>query len=60
MANFLDIILRLSSIKNFNKHNISETRICCYHQVKPTLLGPINRASPNPWTTEVVKSGDRD
>jgi hypothetical protein len=30
----------------FSKHNISETRFCLHHQVKPTQLGPINRASP--------------
>jgi hypothetical protein len=28
------------------KHNVSETGFCLRPQVKPTLLGPIDRASP--------------
>jgi len=45
MANFLDIIHRLSLIKT---QDVSETGVCLRHQVKgtPTLLGPIDRASP--------------
>jgi hypothetical protein len=30
----------------FQKHNVSETRFCLHLQVKPTQLGPIDRASP--------------
>jgi hypothetical protein len=30
----------------FSKHNVSETGFCLRLQVKPTQLGPINRASP--------------
>jgi hypothetical protein len=42
---FLDIIHRL----DFFKH-ISGTGICLHLQVKVTLLGPIDRASPYLWT----------
>jgi hypothetical protein len=44
----LSIVLPLS--KNhpvyFSKHNVSETGFCLRLQVKPTQLGPIDRASP--------------
>jgi hypothetical protein len=30
-----------------SKHNVSETGFYLRPQVKPTLLGPIHRASPN-------------
>jgi hypothetical protein len=30
----------------FSKHNVSETGFCPRLQVKPTQLGPIDRASP--------------
>jgi hypothetical protein len=50
MTNFLDIIHRLYLIKKKpHTHNILETGVCLCHQVKkrtPTLLGPIDRASP--------------
>jgi hypothetical protein len=29
-----------------SKHNVSETALCFRHQVKPTQLAPIDRASP--------------
>jgi hypothetical protein len=40
------------------RHDVSETGVCLRHQVKrtPTLLGPIDRASPYLWTTEIVRS----
>jgi hypothetical protein len=40
---FLDIIHRLVHLK---KHNVSDTGFCLRPQVKPTQLGPIDRASP--------------
>jgi hypothetical protein len=48
---FLDIIHRLVYfLENrpvyFSKHNVSETEFCPRPQVKPTQLGPIDRASP--------------
>jgi hypothetical protein len=48
---FLDIIyhpvfyLKHRSIY-ISKHNVSETGFCLHLQVKPTQLGPIDRASP--------------
>jgi hypothetical protein len=30
----------------FSKHNVSDTGFCLRLQVKPTQLGPIDRASP--------------
>jgi hypothetical protein len=32
-----------------SKHSVSETGHCLHPQVKPTLLGPIGRASPYLW-----------
>jgi hypothetical protein len=47
---FLDIIHRLVSNQKpsclYSKHNVSETGFCPRLQVKPTLLGPIDTASP--------------
>jgi hypothetical protein len=48
---FLDIIHRPDFIWNqrpvyFSKHNVSETGFCVCLQIKPTQLGPIDRASP--------------
>jgi hypothetical protein len=40
---FLDIIHRPFYLL---KHNISETGFCLHVEVKPTQLGPVNRASP--------------
>jgi hypothetical protein len=40
---FLDIIHRPVY---FQEHNVSETGFCLRLQVKPTQLGPIDRASP--------------
>jgi hypothetical protein len=40
----LDIIYRPVY---FSKHNVSETGLCLRLQVKPTQLGPIDRASPH-------------
>jgi hypothetical protein len=42
------IVLSLSKNRPvyFSKHNVSDTGICLRLQVKPTQLGPINRASP--------------
>jgi hypothetical protein len=40
---FLDIFHRPVY---FSKHNVSETGFCLRLQVKPTELGPIDRASP--------------
>jgi hypothetical protein len=47
----LDIIHRPLFIKKhrpvyFSKHNVSETEFCLRLQIKPTQLGPIDRASP--------------
>jgi hypothetical protein len=39
---FLDIIIILFILQN----NVSETGFCRHLQLKPTQLGPINRASP--------------
>jgi hypothetical protein len=39
---FLDIIHR-----PFFYHDVSETELCLRLQVKPTQLGPIDRASPH-------------
>jgi hypothetical protein len=44
---FLDIIHRPVYI---SEHNISETGFCLPPQVKPTQLGPIDRASSYLWT----------
>jgi hypothetical protein len=35
----------------FSKHNVSEIGFCLRLQVKPTLLGPIDRPSPYLRTT---------
>jgi hypothetical protein len=43
---FLDIIHHPVYL---SKHNVSETGFCLHLQVKPTLLGPINSASPYIW-----------
>jgi hypothetical protein len=40
---FLDIIHRPVYI---SKHNVSQTGFCLRLQVKPTQLGPIDRANP--------------
>jgi hypothetical protein len=53
---FLDIIHRPAYI---SKHNVSETGFCLRFQVKPTQLGPIDRASPYLWT-EIHKNGTMD
>jgi hypothetical protein len=49
----LSIVLSLS--KNhpvyFSRHNVLETGFCLCLQVKPTQLGPIDRASPHLWTS---------
>jgi hypothetical protein len=44
----LSIVLSLSkhSPVYISKHNVSETGFCLRHHVKPTQLGPIDRASP--------------
>jgi hypothetical protein len=45
----LSIVLSLSKKHRpvyFSKHNVSETGFCLRLQVKPTQLGPIDRASP--------------
>jgi hypothetical protein len=44
----LSIVLSLSKKRPdyFSKHNVSETGFCLRLQVKPTQLGPIDRASP--------------
>jgi hypothetical protein len=44
----LSIFLSLSKNRPvyFSKHNVSETLFCLRLQVKPTQLGPIDRASP--------------
>jgi hypothetical protein len=36
------------------KHNDSETGLCLRPQVKPTLLGPISKASPYLWRQSPV------
>jgi hypothetical protein len=50
-ANFLGIIHRHDLIKN----DVSETGICLRHQVKPTLLGSVDRVSTCLRTTVVVE-----
>jgi hypothetical protein len=48
----LSIVLSLSKntvLYIFLKHNVSETGFCLHLQVKPTQLGPMNRASPYLW-----------
>jgi hypothetical protein len=35
----------------FSKHNVLVTGFCPHLQVKPTQLGPIDRASPYLWTS---------
>jgi hypothetical protein len=44
----LSIIFSLSKNRSlyFSKHDVSETGFCLRLQVKPTQLGPIERASP--------------
>jgi hypothetical protein len=48
---FLDILYRPGFIKKkkrpvyFSKHNVSETGFCLRLQVKPTQLGPVDRAT---------------
>jgi hypothetical protein len=44
---FLDIIHRLV---HFLKNHVLEAEFCLRPQVKPTQLGPIDRASPYLWT----------
>jgi hypothetical protein len=41
-----------------SKHNISETGFCLSLQVKPTQLGPIDRASPYLRTPVPAPRGD--
>jgi hypothetical protein len=57
---FLDIIHRLvfclkSRPVYISKHNISETGFYLCPRVKPTLLGPIDRASPHLWMMDNVQ-----
>jgi hypothetical protein len=51
---FLDIINRPVLCKTPScvclKHNVLETGLCLCLQVKPSQLGPIDRASPYVWT----------
>jgi hypothetical protein len=42
MKNFLDIH-KPNLIKN---HDVSETRDCLRHRVKPNMLGPVDTAGP--------------
>jgi hypothetical protein len=57
---FLTFYIVLSLFKNchvyFSKHNVSETEFCLRLQVKPTQLGPIDRASPYLLKTETESS----
>jgi hypothetical protein len=47
---FSDITHRLVYLKKvlflFSKHNVSETGFCSRPQVRPTQLGPTDKASP--------------
>jgi hypothetical protein len=40
----------------FSKHDVSETGFCLRLQVKPTQLGPIDRASPYIQIRTIVQS----
>lgn len=40
-TNFLDII----QLTNLIKNEVSETRICVCSQIKPNLLGPVDRVT---------------
>jgi hypothetical protein len=46
MTDFLDIIHHLSVIKD----TTFQSGFCLRLQVKPTMLGPVNGASPCLWT----------
>jgi hypothetical protein len=45
-GHYLSSCLYLKTVSLFLKLNVSETGFCLRLQVKPTLLGPIDRASP--------------
>jgi hypothetical protein len=47
----MKIIHRLRLIK----HSVLETGLCFHHQLKPTLLGTIDKPSPCLQTTVVVQ-----
>jgi hypothetical protein len=51
---FWTLSIGMSLSKNrpvyFSKHNVLETEFCLCLQVKPTQLGPTDRASPYLWT----------
>jgi hypothetical protein len=56
---FLDIIHRLVfCLKRrpvyISKHNVLDTGLYLRPQVKPTLLGPIDRASPHLRTKNII------